>query len=221
MRDVRVPASAVFGRGRPRARARAALRAREPDPPSRVVARRRRSSASTRPSPTPTDRIDLGQAAVAEPGDPVPARRAAHRSRDAAPAHPLHRVVARPPAPHGGHAPRRDVQLPGEPLRLRRRRPGDADLRRASATAATCRSSTSTATIAATASPKAPKRSRCARSASSSSASAPGARADFCQVRHHLGWVELWIEPHVPGTGRPRRSPVVVGGDRCAKSFAG
>ena len=73
---------------------------------------------------------DLGKAVGAEPGDPVPARRAAHRSRDAAPADPVHRMVTRPSAPHGGHPPRRDVQLPGEPLRVRRRRPRDADLRR-------------------------------------------------------------------------------------------
>ncbi len=37
---------------------------------------------------------------------------------------------ARPPAPHGGHPPRRDGQLPREPACLRGRRPGHADLRR-------------------------------------------------------------------------------------------
>src|SRR6478735_5143321 len=71
---------------------------------------------------------DVGQAAGAQPGDPVPARRAAHRGRDAAPADPVHSLVTRPASPHGGHPPRGDVQLPGQPLCLRRRRPRDADV---------------------------------------------------------------------------------------------
>ena len=64
-----------------------------------------------------------------------------------------------------------DVQLLGEPVVLRGRRPGDAGVTAGSATAATSRSSTSTATTAATASPKAPRRSRCAASPATCSAS--------------------------------------------------
>jgi len=64
---------------------------------------------------------DVGQETVDEPGDSVPARRTAHRSRHAAPVGALHGVVSRQQTPHGGHAPRRDVQLPRQPTGLRRR----------------------------------------------------------------------------------------------------
>ncbi len=70
------------------------------------------------------------QAAVDEPGDPVPARRAADAVRDAARADPQDRVV-------DGHLRRvlgvrqgLDVQLLGEPAVLRSGRPGDAGARR-------------------------------------------------------------------------------------------
>ena len=62
---------------------------------------------------------------------------------------------ARPRAPHGGHAPRLDVQLPGQPARAATPPTGRCRPAAASATRATCRSSTSTATTAATASPRA------------------------------------------------------------------
>ena len=112
MTDVRIPAG-VRG-GRPGPRTGAALRAREPHPPGglvaggRAVLRRRGRRLRERPG-------HLGQAPVAQPGHPVPARRAAHRRSDAAPADPFDRVVARPPAPHGGHPPGGHVQLPGQP----------------------------------------------------------------------------------------------------------
>ena len=76
------------------------------------------------------ERITWGKRAVDQPGHPVPARRAAHRGGDAPPAHPPDGLADGPPAPHGGHPPGRHVQLPGQPPRLRRRRPGHADLRR-------------------------------------------------------------------------------------------
>ena len=111
------------------------------------------------------------QAAVDEPGDPVPARRAADAGRDAAGVHP-------PDGVGDGHLRRVrrvgqgvDVQLLREPAVLRRRRPGHAGARRAGLHAATSRSSTSTATTAATGSPRAPRRSRCAASPATCSAS--------------------------------------------------
>ena len=76
------------------------------------------------------NRITWGKKLSTNQGDPVPARRAAHRGRDAAPAGPLHGVDAGPQAPHGSDAPGGDVQLPRQPTGMRCRRSSDADLRR-------------------------------------------------------------------------------------------
>ena len=72
-----------------------------------------------------SERITFGQPLSDPPGDPVAARRAADRVRDGAPARPQDGVGAGPQAPHGDQRQGRDVQLPREPARLRRRRPGD------------------------------------------------------------------------------------------------
>ena len=122
MTDVRVPSDALFGRldnglelaqtfvHENRIRQAASSLGRGP------VLHRRSRGLRERPH-------DVEQAAVDEPGHPVPPRRAAHRGGDAAPAHPQTAVADGPPPPHGGHPPRRHVQLPGQPAGLRRRRP--------------------------------------------------------------------------------------------------
>src|SRR5205807_9891385 len=108
--------------GRPRARACAAFRAREPDPTGRVVPGRG-AVLHQRGGRVRQRAGDLGSAVVEEPGHPVPAGRAPHRGRHAAPADPVDGVVARPTPPHGGHPSCRHVQLPGEPPRVRGRGP--------------------------------------------------------------------------------------------------
>ncbi len=162
MKDVRVGPGDGVRPHRPRPRPRPAVRAREPHPAGGVVARRR-AVLHRRSSGLRQLADHVGQEAIGQPGHPVPAGRAAHPGSDAAPARSLHGLADGPEAPHGDHPPRGDVQLPGQPARLRRGRPGHADLRRRGLHAGTCPSSTSTATTVATASPKGRRRSRCAR----------------------------------------------------------
>ena len=90
-RRARAGDDAVFGRARPRPRAGPALRAREPHPPGGVVARRR-AVLHRRGGRLRQRAASPGASALStQPGHPVPARRAAHRGGDAAPAHPLRR----------------------------------------------------------------------------------------------------------------------------------
>jgi acyl-CoA dehydrogenase len=71
----------------------------------------------------------LREVARREPGHPVPARRAPHRGRDAAGPHPPDGVGDGRGRPrHGDLRQGRHVQLPRQPPRVRRRRPGHADL---------------------------------------------------------------------------------------------
>ena len=168
--DVRVPDTRDLRRRGPGPAGRAALLQREPHPPGRVEPRRR-AVLHRRVGRVRQGAQAVRQAAGDEPGDPVPARRAADAVRDAARADPQDGVG-------DGHVRRVlrvrqgvDVQLLGQPAVLRGGRPGDAGARRARLLAATSRSSTSTATTAATASPRAPRRSRCAASPATCSAS--------------------------------------------------
>ena len=115
----------------------------------------------------------LGQAAVAQPGDPVPARRAVDRLR--AGARP--RAPAPPPSSTATTTWRSPTssRWPTTAPTASPARPPTARCRPAAAwaTRATCPSSTSTATTAATGSPRAPRRSSSARSATSCSRRPP------------------------------------------------
>ena len=111
------------GRGGPRARTPPCCSCTRTGSARRRRAWARRSSASTRASPTRgADRVR--QAAGGQPGDPVPARRAAHRVRAAARAGPQRRRSGwtRDGAAVGLGA-GLDVQLPRQPARVRCRRP--------------------------------------------------------------------------------------------------
>ena len=176
--DVRVP------RRRDRRRMRARAWPRRCCSCTRTASARRRrrsaprSSASTRRVALRARADRVRQAARDEPGDPVPARRAAHRLRAAARADPHDRGRdGRAGRPRGVSDRSLDVQLPGEPARVRRGRPRDPGPRRDRLHARTSRSSTSTATTAATGSPRAPRRSSSATSPAACSASGTARRA--------------------------------------------
>ena len=93
----------------------AALRARKSHPASRVIARRGQfcineavAYAKAHTWGKPLSRNQAIQFPLVE----LP-----HRSRDASTNHPVHRMVTRPPAPHGGHhliAPRSPIGVLGE-----------------------------------------------------------------------------------------------------------
>ena len=117
-------------------------------------------------------RDHVGQEAVDEPGHPVPARRAAHRGGDAAPADPPDGVAAWTSRATWRSPTRWRCATTGRTGSRATLPTGRCRPAAVSATRATCRSSTSTVTTAATGSPRAPRRSRCARSPSTSSASA-------------------------------------------------
>ena len=114
---------------RPRPADRPALLQREPHPPGRLQPGRRAVLHR------PLGGVRQGQGAVRQaareqPGDPVPAGRAADAGRDAAGAHPQDRVEhghvrAAHPVREGLH-----VQLRGQPAVLRGRRPRHAGARR-------------------------------------------------------------------------------------------
>ena len=180
------PTSAILGEEGEGLAARAAPSCTRTASARRPRASAPRSTASTRACAYAQRAQRLRQAALAQPGDPVPARRAAHRVRDGAQPRLQDRLAARPRAPHGRDRQGLDVQLPREPARAATPPTWRSRCTAASATRATSPSSTSTATTAATASPRAPRRSRCAASPACCSGARRSARPS-APVHEDLG----------------------------------
>ena len=150
-----------------RTRAGAGIRAREPHPSGRVIAGRGRVLRQESVKYA-RERKPFGKALAENQAIQWPLVELGDADRDAAPADPQDGVGDGSHAAPGGReaAVRQgvDVQLLGEPARLRGGRPARCRCTAASAIHGTSRSSTSTAITAATGSPKARRRSRCARS---------------------------------------------------------
>ncbi|MCP9979048.1 acyl-CoA/acyl-ACP dehydrogenase [Actinomadura madurae] len=114
------------GRG---ARGGADVRAREPHPAGRVRCRRR--AVLHRPQRRLRAQAADVRAAAGHPaGDPVAPGRAADRGGDAARPRPQDGLGTGPDPAPGDQRPGVDVQLPGQPVRVRGGRPGDAGARR-------------------------------------------------------------------------------------------